>query len=239
MYKEKKILAIIPARGGSKGLPGKNIKEIAGLPLIVWTIKNALAADIIDNIVVSTDCEEIAKISIDSGASVPFLRPEELARDSSPSIDAITYTINELAKQGKSYDIVALLEPTSPLRKKEDLNNALSSFIDNYEEHNSVCSVGEIHLESPFITKTIVGNKLQDLVKHENIITQRQDYPLAFFPYGVIYASKIEYVLNNNKVYDSQSMPYLIERWQNYEIDDVFDFLCVESILKLKNKEIL
>lgn len=141
MYKGKKVLAIIPARGGSKGLPGKNIKEIAGLPLIAWTIKNAKASDIIDNVIVSTDCEEIARVSLGFGASVPFLRPSELALDSSPSVDAITYTIKELSKQGESYDVVALLEPTSPLRKKEDLNNALSLFIDDYKNYNSVCSM--------------------------------------------------------------------------------------------------
>lgn len=116
---EQNIIAIVPARGGSKGLLRKNIKSLLGRPLIAWTIEQARSSRYIDKIVVSTDDKEIAKISKKYGAEVPFLRPKELARDDSPTIDAIMHAINWFEERGEYFDLVVLLEPTSPLRKKK------------------------------------------------------------------------------------------------------------------------
>jgi len=122
MYKGKKILALIPARGGSKGLPGKNIKPLLGKPLIAWTIEQAKASKYVDRVVVSTDDDEIAEVAIRYGAEVPFLRPKELARDDSPTIDAILHALDFFSDKGERFDLLALLEPTSPLRDSEDID---------------------------------------------------------------------------------------------------------------------
>jgi CMP-N-acetylneuraminic acid synthetase len=113
---EKEILAIIPARGGSKTIPGKNIREIHGKPLIAWTIEPALECKFLDKIVVSTDDPKISEISKKYGAEVPFLRPKKISEDNSPTIDALIYTIDSLKNIGHNPEIIVLLQPTSPLR---------------------------------------------------------------------------------------------------------------------------
>jgi len=125
MLNDSKILGIIPARGGSKGLAGKNIRELCGKPLLVWTIRQALASQYLDDLIVSTDSQEIAEIAKQNGVEVPFLRPAELARDDSPSADAVIHVLDRLYQSGKTYDYVALLEPTSPLRKRNDIDVAI------------------------------------------------------------------------------------------------------------------
>ncbi|MCX6112252.1 MAG: acylneuraminate cytidylyltransferase family protein, partial [Proteobacteria bacterium] len=155
MYNDKKILAVIPARGGSKGLPDKNIKKLYNKPLIVWSIEQAKESKYIDRVIVSTDSNEIAKIAVDHGAEVPFIRPSELAKDNTPTIDVLVHLINHLENNGSKYDILLLLEPTSPLRKRGDIDNAMKAFIDNYKNADSVISLGEVHLENPHAIKTI------------------------------------------------------------------------------------
>jgi CMP-N-acetylneuraminic acid synthetase len=230
MYKDKKILAFIPARGGSEGLPGKNIKPMVEKPLIAWTIEQARDCSYFDSIVVSTDDEGIASIAREFKASVPFLRPAELARGETPIIDVIRHFLNKVGED--SYDILALLEPTSPLRKEDDLCGALAALVDRFETADSVVSVGEVHLESPFICKVVENGFVTSFLKTQPQFYQRQQLPTVLFPYGVIYASKVETLLQDGTFYQQRCIPYTIERWQNYEIDDVYDFLCVESILK-------
>ena len=129
MYKNKKILAIIPARGGSKGLPNKNIKLMNNIPLIGWTIKAAKNTNYFDDIFVSTDSKKISVIAENFGISVPNLRPAYLAKDSTSSVDVVLHVLNELGSKGKNYDYVALLEPTSPLRRKNDLTFAIKKLL--------------------------------------------------------------------------------------------------------------
>ena len=128
MYKDKKILAIIPARGGSKGLPGKNVKPLLGKPLIGWTIEQALTSKYIDEIFVSTDSREIADVAETFGVQVPDLRPEELANDTASSMDFILYTLHLLEKRGKNFSYIVLLEPTSPLRDVMDIDYAIEQY---------------------------------------------------------------------------------------------------------------
>jgi len=237
MIKDKKILAIIPARGGSKGLPRKNIKNLAGKPLIAWTIELALKSRYLDRVVVSTEDKEIAKIARRYGAEVPFLRPKKYARDDSPTSEVINHAINWFKKRGENFDIVICLEPTSPLRREEDIDNAIEFFIKNINKADSLVSVGEIHLENPYIAKKIEKGYVKPLIKTHKNIYQRQQLLKTYFPYGVIYLSKIKTYQKYNTFYQKRTIPYFIERWQNYEIDDIWDFICVEAILKQKLKE--
>lgn len=147
MYKDKKILAIIPARGGSKGLPGKNIKPLLGKPLIGWTIEQALTSKYIDEIFVSTDSREIADVAETFGVQVPDLRPEELANDTASSMDFILYTLHLLEKRGKNFSYIVLLEPTSPLRDVMDIDYAIEKLvtIEEAESIVGVCKTEAVH----------------------------------------------------------------------------------------------
>lgn len=231
---KNRIIAIIPARGGSKGLPRKNIKPLLGKPLIAWTIEQAKKSEYIDRIIVSTEDKEIGEIAKEYGAEVPFLRPKALARDDSPTIDAIIHAINWFEARGEYFDIVVLLEPTSSLRKENDLDNAIELFIKNIDKVDSLVSVGEVHLENPYIMKKIEKGYVKPLIEIDENIYQRQQMPKVYFPYGVIYLSKVEALKKHKTFYQGRTIPYFIERWQNYEIDDIYDFICVEAILKYK-----
>ena len=132
MYKNRKFLAIIPARGGSKGLPNKNIKNLCGKPLIAWSIEAGLKSKYIDEVMVSTDYKNIAYIAKKYGANVPFLRPSDLASDTATTFDTVIHTINFYRKIfKKKYDYIVLLEPTSPLRNDCDIDNMIKKVIKN------------------------------------------------------------------------------------------------------------
>ena len=234
MYKSKNILGLIPARGGSKGLPGKNIKPLLGKPLIAWTIEQVLASKYLDRVVVSTDDKEIAEISKKYGAEVPFMRPKELARDDSTTSDVILHALNWFESAGEKYDYLALLELTSPLRKKNDIDNGIMKLIDNENKAESLVSVGEISLEHPFISKEIdeKGYVKPFYKVPNNKIGRRQDLFKSYFPYGVLYLSKVSAIKKYKTFYQKKTMPMFAKRWQNYEIDDIWDFICIETILK-------
>lgn len=226
-----KIIAIIPARGGSKGIPRKNIKLLCGKPLIAYTIEAALSSKLIDRVVVSTEDEEVAEISKKYGAKV-IRRPEELARDDSPMIDAIMHVINYFKERDERFDIVVLLEPTSPLRKEDDLDNAMGLFLRNSDRADSLVSLGEVHLENPYIVKKVENGFVRPHIQLRTPYYQRQQLPKVYFPYGVVYLSKVDTLQRYKTFYQERTIPYFIERWQNYEIDDIYDFICVEAILK-------
>lgn len=239
MYNNKRTLAIIPARGGSKGLPGKNIKVLCGKPLINWTIEQARSSNFIDNIFVSTDSQEIANVAIQAGIDVPFLRPEYLAKDTSSSIDVVEHVISYYKGLNLHFDYILLLEPTSPLRKEDDIDNVIKLAITN-KKADGVISLGEVHMEHPMIVKKISENgRILSYVDDVKKITQRQQADKAFFPYGVSYLIKTDVLLSEKSFYTNNIIPYYIERWQNFEVDDIYDFVSIEAILTFKNKELL
>ena len=238
MYKGKTILGIIPARAGSKGIPGKNIKMIADEPLICWTIKNALKSLLIDKVIVSTDGDDIANISEQCGAEVPFFRPKELAADTSPTSDVVIHALHHFSEKGHKYDCVAILEPTSPLRKKDDIDRGIKTFID-FGEADSLVTLGEVHTEHPVIVKKVINNMVCPYMHDAAKIYQRQQADKAYFPYGVLYLSKSEEFQKQKTFYTNKTLPLFIERWQNYEIDDEIDFLLVEKLIHLYKKQMV
>lgn len=237
MYRGRTTLALIPARGGSKGLPRKNLLPLVGRPLIAWTIGAALAAKLVDRVVVTTDDPEIADVSREAGADVPFLRPAELALDTSPSIDAVLHALDFLEAEGQPFDYLALLEPTSPLRAEGDIDRAVRLLADNEDRADAVVSVGEVHMEHPGIVKRVEDGYLRPYVDDAVSVTRRQDLSAALFPYGVIYLVKVEVLRATRSFYPERTIPLPIERWQNYEIDDAYDLACVEAVLNLRRKE--
>jgi len=235
MYKNKTFLAIIPARGGSKGLPGKNIKEICSKPLVAWSIEAGVKSKYVDEVMVTTDYQEIADIAKEYGANVPFLRPEFLASDTATSFDAIKHTIdfykNELHRE---FDYIVLLEPTSPLREDCDIDNMIEKIVNNEAEFDSIVSIGEVH-EHPSIMKKIINNNhLSPYCQELEMKTRRQDNDVAYFPYGVAYIVKRKSLLDEETFYTKRNTFYEIKRYQCYEIDDIYDFLAIENIMKFE-----
>ncbi len=232
MISGKSVLAIIPARGGSKGLPGKNIRLMCGKPLIAWSIEKAKKSKYLDMILVTTDSQEIADVSRNFGAHVPFLRPAELASDKSTTYDAIRHALDFLKdKEGATFDYIVLLEPTSPLREDEDIDRMLDKLLAKEHDFDSIISVGEVD-EHPSIVKRLTGHRLEPFCPELLQTTRRQDNEPAYFPYGVAYIAKTQVLLEENTFYSKRCTHFKIKHYQNFEIDDIYGFLCAESIMK-------
>ncbi len=229
MIGQRTAIGIIPARAGSKGLPGKNTRLLCGKPLISWTIEKALCSKHLDRVVVTTDSEEIALIAREAGAEVPFIRPAELATDTANSYDVIRHTLNHFAPI--FFDYTVLLEPTSPLREDDDIDRAIEALDQARDRFDSIVTLGEVH-EHPSIMKKLHAQSIKPFVQGMPLPTRRQDAELAYFPYGVAYAAKTQALLDENTFYTQRCMGLPIKRYQNYEIDDIFDFLCAEVVMK-------
>lgn len=228
MYSNKRILAIIPARSGSKGLRHKNIKLLNDKPLIAYTIEAAIESDIFTDIVVSTDSEEYASISKRYGASIPFLRPDELASDIASSADMIVYTIQRLKELGKVYDYFVLLQPTSPLRKASDIKNAVDLLIEN--KLDSVVSVCEAE-HSLSIYNTLGDSLSLEGFINKNSATRRQDDKKYYRINGSIYISNVEKYLSERDFYGKKSKAYIMSRESSIDIDTELDFRIAEYIM--------
>jgi CMP-N,N'-diacetyllegionaminic acid synthase len=228
--KAPRFLALILARGGSKRLPGKNIRPLAGKPLIAWSIEAARACKAIADVVVSTDDEAIAAVARQYGARVPFLRPPALAADTSTSADAALHALQFLRdEEGAAFDAVILLEPTSPLRASRDLPGVADLLARGWDDTDAVVTVGRVQLEQPAVMKRMdADGRLAPWTEP----TERGEPPVAWFPYGVAYAVKTEALERHRTFYPPRVLGYTIERWQNYEVDDLFDFLCVEAVMQ-------
>lgn len=224
------ILTLITARAGSKGLPGKNTKHINGEPLIYWSIKAGKESKYVNDIYVSTDCEKIASISEHYGAKVPFLRPADLASDTASSSDVIIHFINEMETRGQRFSHILLLEPTSPLREAQDIDNAVEQLLDT-PSATSLVSVGLLESHHPDFTATLDGDKFIRL-KSPLVTARRQDLsPLYFFD-GSIYISAIETFKQRRTFYHDHTLGYIVPKWKTHEIDDMVDFIIVEALMK-------
>jgi len=228
----KSVLAIIPARGGSKGLPGKNIRPMCGKPLISWTIDKAKKCRYLDAILVTTDDQKIANIAQNFGAYVPFIRPAEFATDQSSTYDVIRHALSYFKDtEFKEFDYVVLLEPTSPLREDDDIGQMLELIVGRQKEFDSIVSIGQV-TEHPSIMKRLVADSIEPFYPDLAQTTRRQDNVAAYFPFGVAYIAKTSSLLEENTFYTRRCTYFLIKRYQNYEIDDIYDFLCIESVMK-------
>lgn len=224
-----RILGLILARGGSKRLPGKNVKPLCGKPLVAWSVEAAVACPAVTTTVVSTDSRTIADAALAAGARVPFMRPKALAQDQSTSADAALHALDCLAAQGEEFDAVLLLEPTSPLRASSDLPGVVKLLSERWDEVDAVVSVGRVHLEQPGVMKRLGDDGL--LSSWVADASTPADGSAAWFPYGVAYLVKAQSLRKYRSFYPPRVAGYPIARWQNYEVDDEFDFLCVESII--------
>jgi CMP-N,N'-diacetyllegionaminic acid synthase len=233
MINEKRVLAIIPARSGSKGLPGKNVRELCGKPLIAWSIEAGIGSRFVDEVVVTTDSEDIARISRNYGASVPFIRPAELASDTATSIDVVKHAIKFYREElKKEFDYVVMLEPTSPLRDSFDIDKAFEKLLSN-PHALAIVGICKTESQNPAFLATI--DDANCLVGYENSdmkVLRRQEISEVFFFEGSVYISLIDVLLNRGTFYHDRTLGYEVPKWKSPEIDDLDDFIIVEALMK-------
>lgn len=231
MINDKKVIAIIPARGGSKGLPGKNIRPLCGKPLIAWSIEQALRSECVDKVLVTTDSEEIANVAKRYGAEVPFIRPSELATDYTPSFEVISHALSYYRDfLGVTFDYSILLEPTSPLRERDDIDEMAKKLDDLNQSFDGIVTIGEVAYH-PSIMKKCDSHKLLPVFPELVQKSRRQDHDTVYWPFGT-FMTKTDTLLREKSFYPSRLTHYKIKRYQCYEIDDLYDFLCVEAVMK-------
>lgn len=224
------ILSIIPARGGSKGLPRKNIKELCGKPLIAYTIEAAKESKLTNRVIVSTDDEEIACISKKYGAEIPYFRPKELSSDSSPTIDAILHMVGYLKEsEGYNPDYILLLQCTSPLRNSKSIDESIKKLITS--EFDALVSVCESEV-NPYWSNIFDGDKLKYFIEEGKKINRRQDLPKVYRLNGAIYLIKTE-ALKAYRTFEPNSLTgYIMDEHSSIDIDTELDFKIAELIIK-------
>lgn len=236
---ERTFLGVITARGKSKRLPNKNVLDLAGKPLIGWTIEGALKSRYINELVVSTEDVEIAEISKSYGANVPFMRPKELGADNvHPAevvIHAVNYFINE---QKKEFEYVVLLQPTSPLRNEHDIDKAIEFLYST--KADAVVSVCEAE-HSPLWYNTLPENlSMKNFLRDDLKGKMSQDLPTYYRVNGAIYISKVKRLLKENTFFLKDNIfAFLMDVKKSVDIDSLVDFKLAEILMQTNNTELL
>jgi CMP-N,N'-diacetyllegionaminic acid synthase len=226
MINNKKVLAVIPARGGSKGIPRKNIIEINGRPLIAWTIEAAKRSNYIDKIVLSSEDDEIIKVALDWGCEIPFKRPLDLANDHTPGIEPVLHVLENI----KGFDYLVLLQPTSPLRTSEDIDECIKLCIES--NTNSSVSVCESD-KSPYWMYTINREQILNKILDDDRSTyQRQILPRTFFLNGAVYVAEIKWLLESKAFVGNNTIAYVMPKERSVDIDTRFDLQLAEYFFK-------
>jgi CMP-N,N'-diacetyllegionaminic acid synthase len=220
-----KTFALIPARGGSKGIPRKNIKLIAGKPLIVWTIEAALRSSLLDAVVVSTDDPEIADVARRAGAKVPFMRPSELAQDQTPGLDPVMHALDQLPQ----YDSVLLLQPTSPLRTTEDIDACLRLAMQQHA--SSLVSVSEPDTHPHWTYRLTDGQTLERMIDAAPV-ARRQDLPAVVALNGAMYFADANWLRRNGSFIGAETLAYVMARDRSVDLDTPLDWKFAELLLK-------
>lgn len=218
-------VALIPARGGSKGIPRKNVRHINGKPLITWTIEAALRSVNLDAVVVSTDDPEIAEVARQAGAQVPFLRPAALALDTTPGIEPVLHALQQLPH----FEAVLLLQPTSPLRSTEDIDGCLE--MARFSRSPSVVSVCEPEVH-PYWTYSMGIDQSLRRVVDVDPMTRRQDLPPVFALNGAMYYARADWLLQGKRLIAPETLGYVMPRSRSLDIDTLLDWKLAELLLK-------
>jgi CMP-N,N'-diacetyllegionaminic acid synthase len=225
-----KVLGLITARGGSKGLPRKNVLPVGGKPLVAWTVEVALASRSLGHVVLSSDDDEIITAAKSAGCDVPFRRPAHLAGDMSSSIDVVLHALDHLP----TFDYVVLLQPTSPLRKSEDIDSAFTLLLETGAP--SCVSVTKVEHSPYHMYRLMNGNRLQNILPPAEAGVRRQDLPTIFALNGAIYIAKIEWLRNTRSFLSKETVAYQMPRERSIDIDTYEDFIKFRSIVKRQQK---
>ncbi|WP_277552371.1 cytidylyltransferase domain-containing protein [Halobaculum limi] len=228
------VLAIIPARGGSKRVKRKNIREVGGKPLIAHTIEEAISTEAIDTTIVSTEDDEIAEIAKKYGADVPFSRPEELATDSASSASVVSHALDWFEARDKTFDTVCLLQATSPLRTSEDITGALSKF--NERDADSLLSVCKYTQPPQYALLKNSDGYLQERFTPSVLFspeyTREQDLEELLFPNGAIYIVTVSTWKSVETFYTEATIPYVMPERRSLQIDELWELELIDSFMK-------
>lgn len=224
MINGDRVLGLIPARGGSKGVPEKNIRVVGGKPLLAWTIEAAQASKVIDRVILSSDDSKIISVAEKYHCDVPFIRQPQLAEDTTPTIDVVLDALNRCP----FYEWVALLQPTSPLRTSQDIDSAIERCVAlNAPSCVSVC----LAQESPFWMFTMNQGKHLDALLPNQATTRRQDLPPVYSLNGAIYVANAEWLRRERKFLASETVAYEMPIERSLDIDTESDFLQLQFLL--------
>lgn len=228
------VLAIIPARGGSKGLPRKNILPLLGKPLIAYTIEQAKKSKYINRTIVTTDDEEIAEVSLKYGAEVPFMRPKELGEDNITTNEVIKHVLDKLKEtEGRIPKIICLLQCTSPLRGIDDIDSTIEKLFEkDFDTSVSVCEVDS----NPYWANVFNGDKLEYFLEEGKKIKRRQDLPKVYEMNGAVYVVKTEAFLRENNIECENMTGYIMNKEKSIDIDTLRDFKIAEFMLMNRNE---
>ena len=231
----RKVLAVIPARAGSKGILHKNLRDLAGKPLIAWTIEAALACSEIERVILSTDSQEIAGIARDLGAEVPFLRPPELAEDTSLTTPVILHVLQWLARnEGYQPSQVMCLQPTSPLCSALDMTGAIELLAQ--KKGDTVVSVTASQSHPYFTKKVDEDQKVTDFISLKEPIFRRQDLPPLYTLNGAIYLARRDILIDYEVWYTSRTYGYIMPEDRSLDINNPWDLYLANLILQDKKK---
>ena len=231
-----KVLGITLARGGSKSVPFKNIRPVLGKPLIYYTIKEALKCKLLDDYIVSTDSKKISQISKKYGANVPFIRPQNISKDTSTSVESLQHAVNFMEDlNGFKYDFIIEIMCTNPLKISKDIDSCVKKL--KRTKSDSVIAIHRLYDHHPTRIKKIVNDKIKDFCIKEKLESRRQDLqPLAFIRSGSIYALKRDHLMVKNMRYGSKnSRPYILPSERAINIDTEIDVYVAEKPLSKKN----
>jgi len=231
MKQKANIIAIIPARGGSKGLPRKNILPLAGKPLIAWSIEEALATPEVSRVIVSTDDEEIAEISKKHGAYVPFIRSAELSSDVASGVDVVIDAVKRAQEYyDETYDWVLLLQPTSPLRRVIDIQSAID--IAAAEDVDSVIGVKEVSEYPQWMKAVNEDGEMSEYFPELARTINRQEIVAPYIVNGAIYLTKVSKLLESGNYYGGVTKAYIMPQERSIDIDSLMDFKMAECLFQ-------
>lgn len=224
------VLGIVPARGGSKGVPGKNVRPLAGRPLLDYTAQAARESGVLDRVVLSTDSEEIAEVGRSCGLDVPFLRPASLAADDTPMLPVIRHTVDTLAADGWTADVIVLLQPTSPLRRSAHIRDVVNRLRTSHAD--SVVTVVEVprHLSPDYVMRIDEG-ALKPFLPEGERVTRRQDARPAYSRDGTAYACWRTTIERFGSIYGNRCEPLVIDAAESLSIDSLADWAEAERRL--------
>jgi CMP-N-acetylneuraminic acid synthetase len=225
------VVGLVPARGGSRGIPRKNIRLLCGKPLLQYTAQAALAARRLSRVILSTDDPEIAEVGRACGLEAPFLRPPELARDDTPTLPVVQHAVRFLLERGELYDAVCLLQPTNPLRRPEDIDGC----IDLLEQSDADAVVSVLTVPAEHNPHWVYFRAADGLLKlstgEAEPIPRRQDLPSAFHREGSVYVARWDVLLQQNSLYGRRLVGYLVDPERSVNLDSPEDWVRAERLL--------
>jgi CMP-N,N'-diacetyllegionaminic acid synthase len=226
MINGKTILAVIPARGGSKGVPRKNVRELNGKPLIAWTIQEARQSQYIDRLILSSDDDEIIQVAQEWGCEVPFKRPKELASDQTPGISPVLHAV----QQCPDHDYVVLLQPTSPLRSVSDIDGCIQKCI--AQGAPACVSVAESQ-HSPYWMYTLDSlNHMNPLIGNHAPVLRRQDSPSIYMLNGAVYVARTDWLIEHKTFVGQDTLGYPMTLERSIDIDSEIDLVIADYLLQ-------